>query len=323
MPLQYDPEYQKVFEPLMPILANRPKLAVNDIIPNRKARDAGVAAFLDKIPDSPDVEQTYHHTEAPDGHSVPILGFTKKDVPQRHPGPAILHFHGGGLIVGSANLFSKPLARLVSQTTIPIFSVDYRLAPEHTNTTLVDDCYAALVWLHQNAHTLNINPARIAVYGESAGGGLAVGVGLMARDRDLHPPLAKQILVYPMLDDRNMTANEVLEPLAFWKTADNVAAWTAVLGEEKAGKPGADVSPYVAPARAKSVAGLPSAYIDVGGLDIFRDEDIMYATRLLAEDIETELHVYPGVPHAFELVAPDISVTKRAFENRLKAMQSF
>ncbi|KAM0812651.1 putative Alpha/Beta hydrolase protein [Seiridium cardinale] len=126
-----------------------------------------------------------------------------------------------------------------------------------------------------------------------------------------------------MLDDRNMTANEVLEPLAFWKTADNVAAWTAVLGEEKAGKPGADVSPYVAPARAKSVAGLPSAYIDVGGLDIFRDEDIMYATRLLAEDIETELHVYPGVPHAFELVAPDISVTKRAFENRLKAMQSF
>ena len=322
MPLKYDPEYLKCFEPLIPALANRKELTLDSIVSSRKVREAGVTAFLDRIPDEPDVTQTYYHAEAPDGHQVPILGLVKRQSEPAAPGPAMLHFHGGGLIMGTAQMYAKSLARLVSQTSIPIFTVDYRLAPEHTGTTLVEDGYAALCWLQKNAHTHNIDPTRIALYGQSAGGGLAVGVALMARDRNLQPPLAKQILVYPMLDDQNMTANDAVEPLAFWKTADNVVAWTSLLGQEKAGKPDADVSPYAAPARAKSVAGLPPAYLDVGGLDIFRDETIKYATRLLAENIECELHVYPGLPHAFELVAPNISAAKRADENRLKAMQA-
>ncbi|KAJ4371640.1 hypothetical protein N0V83_004860 [Neocucurbitaria cava] len=320
MPFQFDPEYFEIFEPLIPLLSNRPKLTVHEIPASRKGREAGLTAFLEKLPDSPDVEQATYHVEAADGYCILVHGFTKKGA-RSGPGPAILHYHGGGMTIGTAQLYAKPLARLVSETSIPIFSVNYRLAPEYTGTTLVEDCYAALVWLNQNAEKHNVDPARIAVFGESAGGGLAAGVTLIARDRNLQPPLAKQILVYPMLDDRNMTANEAVEPFAFFKTADNITSWTAVLGD-KAGKSDG-VSAYTAPARAKSLAGLPPAYIDVGELDIFRNEDIAYATRLLAEDISTELHLYPGLPHAFDLIAPNISATKRAYENRLKAMLNF
>lgn len=321
MSAQFDPEYFAVLEPLLPVLGKRSTLSIEDIQTTRDTRAAGMAAFLARLPECPDVEQTVHHAEASDGYQISVRGFTKKSA-RSVPGPVLLHFHGGGMVLGSAELFAKPLSGLVSRTSVPIFSVNYRLAPEFQGTTPVEDCYAALVWLHKNAQIFNIDPARIGVFGESAGGGLAVGVALMARDRHLQPPLAKQILVYPMLDDQNMTANEVIEPLAFWKTADNIAAWTALLGD-KAGQPDADVSPYAAPARAKSVAGLPPAYIDVGEFDIFRDENMVYVSRLLKENIKTELHLYPGLPHAFELVAPDIAPTQRAVENRVNAMLSF
>lgn len=321
MPLQYDPEYFKAFEPLIPLLSKRTNLAIKDIAASRGVREAGIAALFARLPDAPDVEQTIYHAEASDGYQIPIYGFARKGA-RPEPGPAIIHYHGGGMILGSAQLYVKPLALLVSETSIPIFSVNYRLAPEHTGTTLVNDCYAALVWLHQNAQKYMIDPARIAVYGDSAGGGLAVGVALMARDNNLQPPLAKQILLFPMLDDRNMTPNEDMEPFAFFKTHDNVTAWTALLGEQ-AGKPDADISPYAAPARAKSLAGLPPTYIDVGTLDIFRDEDMVFASRLLAENITTEFHLYPGLPHAFDLIAPNISASKRASQNRLGAMLTF
>lgn len=321
MSLRYDPEFFQVFEPLIPLLSNRPKLAVKDIPSSREARDAGIATFLRHLPDLPDVDQKVHEIAAPDGYHIEIYGFTKKSI-QTQPGPALIHYHGGGMTIGSAQLYAKSLASLVSQTSIPIFSVNYRLAPEHNGTTLVEDCLAALVWLSQNAQMHNVDPARIALFGESAGGGLAAGVALMARDMNLQPPIAKQILVYPMIDDRSLVPNKAMEPFAFFRTEDNITSWTAVLGD-KAGRPDADVSPYSAPARAHSLAGLPSTYIDVGSLDIFRDEDVLYATRLLAENVETELHVYPGVPHAFELLAPNISITRQAHENRLRAMMSF
>ncbi|TPX17875.1 uncharacterized protein E0L32_002976 [Thyridium curvatum] len=323
MPLQYDPDYLKALEPLIPAISGRKPLTHDTITSSRRTREAGITALLSRLPNAPNVEQTYYNAIASDGHQVPILAFVKRGTSSTTAGPALLHFHGGGMIMGSAQQFARPLAYLVEETAVPIFSVDYRLAPEHTGKTLVNDCYASLLWLQQNAHEHNVDPARIAVYGESAGGGLAAGVALMARDRNLQPPLAKQILIYPMLDDRNMTPNEAVQPLAFWKTEDNVVGWTAVLGADKAGKPDAEVSPYVAPARAENLAGLPPTYLDVGGLDIFCNEVVAYAGRLLRENVETELHVYPGVPHAFEPIAPNISVTKRALANRQKAMQGF
>ncbi|KAJ5648698.1 Alpha/Beta hydrolase protein [Penicillium lividum] len=321
MPFQFDPEYATAVEPLIPFISKRTKLAIEDIKLSRDAREKGIAQFYGVLPDSPDVEQTVYHFEADDGHQISIRKFSKIGT-FTEPGPVIMHFHGGGMILGSAELQAKPMAALVSETGISIFSVNYRLAPDYNGATPVEDCYSALVWLHKNANAHGVDPARIAVFGESAGGGLAAGVTLMARDRNLKPRIAKQILVYPMLDDRTTAADEAVEPLAFWKTEDNITAWTALLGND-AGISDAPVSPYVAPARAKSLADLPPTYIDVGELDIFRNESITYATRLLDENVSTELHVYPGLPHAFEMVAPFISATARAQGNRCKAMLSF
>ncbi|KAF9730197.1 hypothetical protein PMIN04_012138 [Paraphaeosphaeria minitans] len=317
----YDREFYKAFEPLIPLVKARPKLQLEDIESNRAKREGGVAAFLEALPDYPDVEQTVYHVEAADGYRIPVHCFSKNES-LSGPGPAIIHLHGGGMILGSAQLFAKTTARLASETSIPIFSVNYRLAPEFKGTTPVEDCYSVLLWLSRHSRQHGVDPARIAVYGESAGGGLAAGVTLIARDRNLQPRIAKQFLVYPMLDDRNTTVDQVMEPFAFWTTADNIIAWTALLGEV-AGQNQASISPYSAPARATTLSGLPPAYIDVGGLDIFCKENIIYATRLLAENVTTEFHLYPGVPHVFELIAPSSRMTKKAYENRVNAMLSF
>ena len=169
------------------------------------------------------------------------------------------------------------------------------MAPEHPDPTPVTDCYAALRWLADNAATLDISPDRITVMGDSAGGGLAAGVTLMARDRG-GPAIAQQILIYPMLDDRTTTPDPALVPSLTWTYDDNVTGWGALLG----GGP-QHVSPYAAPARAQDLTNLPPTFIDVGDLDIFRDEDIAYAQRLIEAGVPTELHLYPGCPHAFEV----------------------
>jgi acetyl esterase/lipase len=327
MPLKYDPEFFPAFEPIIPILKAAPQPALHDIQARRAGMEAGLTLLMAALPlDAPDVEEAEHSITTPSGAKLSVFSFIKKSAESSTPGgkagPALLHCHGGGMILGSVAQQGRPIAWQVQQTGIPMFSVDYRLAPESSGTNLVEDCYAGLSWLSANAKTFNIDPARIGVAGESAGGGLAAGVALMARDKGLSPPLAKQILIYPMLDDRNMTPFPEIEPFAFWKTEDNITGWTALLGADKAGKPEADVSPYCAPARAKSLAGLPPTYIDIGGLDIFRDEDIDYARRLAKEGIEVEFHLYPGVPHAFELFAWKTKMVEKVFANRFLAMQS-
>jgi acetyl esterase/lipase len=320
MSLHYEPEFARVFEALLPNLPKREKLNLGTITVTREQREAGIKAAYGRLPDCPDVTEKWHHAKSTDGFSVPIQAFVEKDASPEATS-AIIHFHGGGLVLGSSQLFSKYLAGMVSKTSVPIFSVNYRLAPEHNGATLVEDCYAAVAWVHENAEALGIDASRIGLFGESAGGGLAAGVALLARDRNLDPPLAKQILVYPMLDDRTTISNPAIEPFAFWKTEDNATAWKAVLGVD-AGDAAVDHSPYVVPARAREVAGLPPTYIDVGTLDIFRDECIAYANLLLASNIEVELHVYPGLPHAFEMLAPAITATKKASDNRLSAILS-
>lgn len=154
--------------------------------------------------------------------------------------------------------------------------------------------------------------------GESAGGNLAVGLALLARDRELSPPLAKQILVYPMLDDRTTTNN--VGELAFWSAEDNITGWTAYFGPN-AGTDSA--SPYAAPARAGSVHGLPPLYLDCPQLDIFALEDAKYAMHVMAAKIPTELHVYERLPHGFEGFAPTCSAVKRAYANRARAITTF
>jgi acetyl esterase/lipase len=321
MPYNYEPEFEQLARPILEALRSRPKVPVHDI-PERRQRTEGFAPVIASIPKDPRVVITEHCTKAYDGHVIKLYWYhTETSQKAAIPGPAVLHIHGGGMIAGSVKLFSNAIASYTAASDIPLLSVEYRLAPEVHGITIIEDCFAGLTWLHKHAKDLNIDPARIAVMGESAGGGIAAGLALYARDQKLEPRLAKQILIYPMLDDSNTVANDELEPFATWSNADNITGWSALLGKEVIGT---DKTPlYAAPARATVLSGLPPAYIDVGGLDIFRDEDIEYARRLGAAHVDVEFHLHPGVPHVYELLAPGCEVAKRAMADRTRALQSF
>jgi acetyl esterase/lipase len=222
------------------------------------------------------------------------------------------------MIVGNFGLFDAPLSRYVSASGVPMLSVDYRVAPEHAHPVPVEDSYAGLWWLSDDADELGVDLARIAVMGDSAGGGLAAAVALLARDRS-GPVVARQILLYPMLDDRNTTPDPEIVPFAGWRYDDNATGWGALLGNAVGGP---EVSTYAAPARATDLSGLPAAYIEVGQLDIFRDEDLEYARRLSLAGVPVEFHLYPGVPHEFDAIAFDSDVAQPARAGLIRVLRS-
>nr|WP_090277214.1 alpha/beta hydrolase [Mycolicibacterium komanii]CRL71341.1 lipase [Mycolicibacterium komanii] len=264
------------------------------------------------------VEVSQHSLTTDDGATL-ALGWYQRSGDQ--PGSAALYLHGGGMIFGLEHIgriYDLAVRDYVAASGVPMLVVDYRVAPEHPHPTPVEDCYSALRWLAANAATLGVDPDRLAVMGDSAGGGLAAAVCLLARDRG-GPAVAQQILIYPMLDDRAATPDSSLLPYLTWTYDDNVTGWGALLGADA----GSDsVSPYAAPARAADLSGLPDTYLDVGDLDIFRKEDISYATRLADAGVPTELHVYPGCPHAFEALARSAGVSKRALSDRVRRLRS-
>ncbi|APR82989.1 Hypothetical protein A7982_08338 [Minicystis rosea] len=316
MALTLDPEVAAVLQKLFAGASEIPPAPPGDW-KTRRQRAEGTLSLIGALQPIPsDVITKDFTTTGHDGAKVPLRWYAKQG---SSPGSAALYIHGGGMILGSVDLYDATLKRYVSQSGVPLLAVDYRLAPEHPHPTPVEDCYAGLAWLTEHARELYADPARIAVMGDSAGGGLAAATALVARDRG-GPKLARQILIYPMLDDRTTTADPEIAPFAVWTYDDNVTGWSALLGAS-AGKEG--VSPYGAPARATSLAGLPKAYIEVGELDIFRDEDIEYARRLSRAGVPTELHVHPGVPHAFESFAPDTDVSRRSTRDRIRVLRSF
>jgi acetyl esterase/lipase len=233
--------------------------------------------------------------------------------------PALVWIHGGGMVMGDLEMSDLGCDAYAEAVGCVVVSVDYRLAPEHPHPAPVEDCYAALAWAAANADELGIDPARIAVGGSSAGGGLAAGTVLLARDRG-GPAVAFQLLIYPMLDDRELTPSSTEFPgIPSWSTESNRWGWFHLL----AGRAGADdVDHYAAPARAADLSGLPPALIQVGELEVFRDEDIDYAARLLRAGVPTELHVYPGAYHGWDLTSPEATVTIRMVEERTRALRA-
>jgi acetyl esterase/lipase len=218
----------------------------------------------------------------------------------RSVGPAFLHIHGGGYVMGLPEINLATDAAYALELGATVVSVGYRLAPETPHPGPVEDCYAALRWLNAEAEALGADPRRIVVTGESAGGGLAAALVLLARDRG-EIPVAFQHLLYPMLDDRTAVRAEPSPYLGqfVWTQANNFFGWTSLLG----GPPGgADVSAYAAAARADNVEGLPPTFIACGAIDLFLLENMDYARRLMLAGVPTELHIYPGAPHAFDLV---------------------
>ena len=226
---------------------------------------------------------------------------------------AILWMHGGGFLIGSARLDDGRLARYVSELGVVAVSVDYRLAPEHPFPAPLDDCLAAWDWLQAAADALGVDPARIVVGGESAGGGLAACLVHRIHDREGIQPTA-QVLVYPMLDDRTAARTELDEVNhRLWNNRANRAGWTAYLGHE----PGvSEVADYAVGARRADVSGLPPTWIGVGDVDLFYAEDREYAHRLDAAGVPCEYVVAPQAPHGFQSIAPSAPVSID-FEHRI------
>jgi acetyl esterase/lipase len=225
------------------------------------------------------------------------------------PTPVIYHTHGGGMVIGDNRTGVDEQLNLALSIGAAVVSVGYRLAPETPHPGPVEDCYAGLLWTAEHAAELNIDPDRIVIAGASAGGGLAAAVALLARDRR-GPALFGQMLLCPMLDDRNDTPSAIqMVGLGVWSQADNAFGWTALLGDARGT---ADVSPYAAPARATDLSGLPPTFVDVGSAETFRDEDVAYASRIWQAGGRAELHVWPGGFHGFDLMAPEAAISQDA-----------
>jgi acetyl esterase/lipase len=248
----------------------------------------------------------------PVGAGVTIPATVIAPLDRTDAAPCIYWLHGGGMIMGDR--FSQidiPLEWL-DQLGAVVVSVDYRLAPEVGGTTLVEDAYAGLQWVVEHADELGIDPERIVVAGTSAGGGLAAGVTLMARDRR-GPAIAAQMLICPMLDHRSTTvSSHQYTGSGVWPRETNEFAWSAVLADAVDD----EVSAYVSPSRAEDLSGLPPAYIDAGTAEVFRDEDVAYASAIWAAGGQAELHVWAGGFHGFDALFPAAHLSVQARQVR-------
>jgi acetyl esterase/lipase len=264
----------------------------------RQLRDPGTPAGA--------VEHTDHLAPGSPGHpDVPVRLHLERGITE--PRPCLISIHGGGYVIGSHLSDDGRFGRWSPMLRCTGVSVGYRLAPETPFPGPLEDCYAALRWAYGNAGDLGIDPARIGIIGGSAGGGLAAGLALLARDR-AEIPVAFQVLTYPMLDDR-MATRSAQAGAPLWGPAANQFGWRSYLSGIRRGQ---NIPGYAVPARATNLAGLPPAFIAVGNLDGLLDEDVEYAQRLIAAGVPTDLHVFAGAPHAFDSVLADTAVAKRA-----------
>lgn len=227
--------------------------------------------------------------------------------------PGIYNIHGGGMVIGDRFTGIGRVLDWISRFDAVGVTIEYRLAPEFPDPIPFEDAYAGWIWMRGHAEELGIDEERLLVAGASAGGGLAAGVCLAARDRGAPLP-AGQLLLAPMLDDRMDTPSaRAFAEGGTWDRASNLVGWQALLGDRREG---ADVSVYAAPARAGDLAGLPPAYIDCGGAEIFRDEDVAYANALWRAGVPTELHVWAGGFHSFDAIVPGAALSRAAVETR-------
>jgi acetyl esterase/lipase len=248
----------------------------------------------------------------------PAIGLSIFKKPSHLPGgPGVYYIHGGGMVNGDRSLIDVVLP-WIEMFDVVVVSVEYRLAPDHPDPAPVRDCYGGLIWTAAHAEELGFDPGCLVIAGMSAGGGLAAGTALMARDRS-GPELAAQILICPMLDDRNQTiSSHQIQGIGIWDRTSNEAGWTALLGDRR----GTDhVSIYAAPARATDLSRLPPAYIDCGSAEVFRDEAVAYASALWAAGGVADLHVWAGGFHGFDMAAPAASVSVAAGRTRAEFLR--
>ncbi|KAM3447827.1 hypothetical protein MY3296_008347 [Beauveria thailandica] len=318
MGLSLDKEFADMIAPAWHML-NKPKPQIHDV----QGRRLAMASFTDAgtpepLPDG--TAQEILSVPAEDGFGIPLWRVYRKPnagPAGNRPGPAVLYMHGGGFVALGVETYARKLHALVLASGVTVYAVDYRLAPEHPYPTPLEDCWTALRYIRDQAATLGVDAARIGVMGDSAGGNLAAGVTLLARHRAMTPPIARQFLIYPMLDDRNREGME--DGVAtLWDENDNATGWTAYLGAQAGGD---EVPVYAAPARLADAAGLPPLTLYVGQLDLFAKENVRYASLFLEAGIETELRVLPGLLHGFDELAKDLAASKDCFALQVKFMK--
>jgi triacylglycerol lipase len=270
-------------------------------------------------PDLPDIASDEIRVESAFG-AKPSRVLTYRPVKSDNPLPTIVHIHGGGFVAGAPEMKDVENRLLALELSCAIHSVDYRLAPEAPHPAPLEDIYSVFTWLHGNAGQLRLDPARIGIKGESGGGGFAAAVALYARDHQ-GPKFAFQHLIYPMIDDRTAVRKDLHPHVGefVWTQQHNHFGWRSLLGRE----PGSEgVSPYAAASRAVDVSGLPPTYISVGGLDLFLEENMIYADRLSRGGVPVEFHIYPRAYHGFYR-AMNARVTKQAERDNREALRRF
>ncbi len=294
------------FLPLIDLLPDN--AFTRETLPAIRAESENRFAFVGAPPIAPEIKVI-------EGDGGPLEVYWYDPAPGTSGRAALLHIHGGGMVIGSARSMQQAPSGMAAALGIPVASVEYRLAPDHPFPAPQNDCYAALKWLAANADELGVDASRIGITGESAGGGLAAATALMARDLG-GPALAAQFLTYPMLDHRTGSpdcpyGNPITGEFV-WTRLHNRFGWECLQGDYAADD---DRKGWFSPALAEDLSGLPPTWIGTGSLDLFLDEDLDYALRLVKAGVPVELHSYPGAIHAFNAIAE--ATTARAFTRDL------
>ena len=297
----FDPELAAVLTVLGEEL---PSTITPDMIEPMRA--AEVTAPIDQmLAERPEITHREETITGHEGAEIVVSIFARRT--HAAPGPGLYHTHGGGMIIGGRFTGVDVMLDWVDRFDAVCVSVEYRLAPEYPDPYPVEDCYAGLVWTSEHAGELGIDPDRLLIAGGSAGGGLAAGTTLLARDRQ-GPKLIGQVLIYPMIDDRNDTVSSYqIDGVGVWDRTSNATGWDALLGDRRGTD---DVSIYAAPSRATDLSHLPPTFVDCGTAEVFRDEDVAYASTIWACGGVAELHVWPGGFHGFDLMAPHTALAQ-------------
>jgi acetyl esterase/lipase len=295
-----DPQLRRVFDHM------KASTAEEDMQAARNRMHEVFRGMGDMVPKNENVEERDQWIpgweEAPD---VRVKIYEPKD-PQEAVLPAVLFLHAGGFYLGMPEMSDELCRNLVEFAECRVISVDYRLAPEHPYPAAVEDAYGALAWIVENSGSLNVDPERIALCGVSAGGCLAAGVALMARDKGAFLPCF-QMLLYPVLDHRALTKSATaINDERIWNARKSKRAWEAYLGPWEG-----EIPAYASPAMATDLSGLPQTYIAPCELDMLRDEAVEFAARLYEAEVATELHVIPGTFHAFDAMVPNADISVR------------
>lgn len=299
----YDPELRDVFGA---VNSSMPAFATESLEELRRISAKDVSGILEEK--NIQIENTVIH-----GYAGGRIGLSILRKKHSSKGPILYHSHGGGMVLG--NRWSGITAFLdwVELYGAVIVTVEYRLAPEFPDPYPREDAYAGLVWTAENAQALGLEGRDMVIVGQSAGGGITAGLALMARDR-MGPKIHGQILLSPMLDDSDSTdSTRQFEGTGGWDRDANIFGWNSLLGASRSTD---SVCSYAAPARSENLAGLPPTFLECGTAEVFRDEVMDYASRLWQAGNETELHMWSGGFHRYDIIAPDSCISLSTVEAR-------